>query len=117
MAGAKMRSVRQMRELEDFNSAGNSVSGGRAELIDRLEKLPGAERTRALFELVRAELLAVLRRIRPDQAAPATVERPFRELGLDSIGLIELHARLQAATGLGLPVTVAFEYPTATSLA
>ncbi|WP_443735583.1 SDR family NAD(P)-dependent oxidoreductase, partial [Streptomyces meridianus] len=43
--------------------------------------------------------------------------RPFRELGLDSLGLVELHARLNAATGLGLPVTAAFDHPSPQLLA
>ncbi|MFH8447541.1 SDR family NAD(P)-dependent oxidoreductase, partial [Streptomyces sp. NPDC018026] len=54
----------------------------------------------------------MLRKVRPDEDGDVDIARPFRELGLDSLGLVEMHARLNSATGLALPVTVAFEYPT-----
>ncbi|MGW1507202.1 SDR family NAD(P)-dependent oxidoreductase, partial [Streptomyces mirabilis] len=61
----------------------------------------------------------MLRKVRPDEDTDTGVDvaRPFRELGLDSLSLVEMHARLNAATGLALPVTVAFEHPTPALLA
>ncbi|MBV9452433.1 MAG: acyltransferase domain-containing protein, partial [Streptosporangiaceae bacterium] len=44
-------------------------------------------------------------------------ERSFRELGLDSLGGVELHRRLVLDTGITVPVTVVFEYPTPAALA
>ncbi|MEV4320032.1 type I polyketide synthase [Actinocrispum sp. NPDC049592] len=68
-----------------------------------------------LLDVVRAEALAVLAKIRPALQIDPT--RPLRDLGLDSLALVELHARLTAALGISLPVTAAFDHPTVIDLA
>ncbi|TYK43955.1 type I polyketide synthase [Actinomadura decatromicini] len=78
---------------------------------------PGAPAGRPPLDVVISETLAVLRKVDPDGRHAVTGDRPFLELGLDSLGLVDLHARLTAATGLPLPVTVGFDYPTPGRLA
>ncbi|MEY9931202.1 acyl transferase domain-containing protein/acyl carrier protein [Catenulispora sp. GP43] len=70
-----------------------------------------------LLGFVQEQAAAVLRAVVPD--APGTVDpdTPFSELGFDSLAVVELQARLVAATGLDLPVTVVFDHPTARALA
>lgn len=87
-------------------------------LVQKLHGLSRPEQDRAMLDLVCHHALGALRRVRPDDA-PRTLppDRPFTDLGFDSLTAADLHGRLAAATGLPLPVTVAFDHPTPVRLA
>ncbi|MFI0737659.1 type I polyketide synthase [Streptomyces sp. NPDC021100] len=80
----------------------------------RYAVLPEPERRRALLGLVRTHAAAVLGEATPADIAP---DRGFVDLGLDSLADLELRDRLHEATGLDLPTTLIFDYPTAAVLA
>ncbi|MFC5856672.1 beta-ketoacyl synthase N-terminal-like domain-containing protein, partial [Streptomyces chlorus] len=108
-----------MRESENSVSGGGRSQDEREQLMRRLGELPGRQRRHIILDLVCGHARAVLCQARPETPPDTAVEaeRPFREQGLDSLALVALHGRLVAATGLSLPVTVAFEHPAPAPLA
>ncbi|MFF4219494.1 SDR family NAD(P)-dependent oxidoreductase [Streptomyces nondiastaticus] len=81
---------------------------------ERLVALPVPDRAPALLALVREEVATVLGHAGADAVAP---DRPFTELGFDSLSGVQLRNRLSMLTGLPLPATVVFEWPSAAELA
>ncbi|MFI1585819.1 SDR family NAD(P)-dependent oxidoreductase [Embleya sp. NPDC020630] len=99
-----------VRTVDDVGT-GDEAAGGA--LSRRLAALGAAERRRALRDLVVAHIAAVL----GQAEAGVPMDKPLRDLGLDSMAAVELRGRLSTALGLHLPVTLVFSHPTATALA
>ncbi|MET8413611.1 type I polyketide synthase, partial [Streptomyces sp. NPDC005195] len=83
-------------------------------LAGQLARLGESERRNALLALVRAHIAYVLNHPSPDDVEPT---RAFRELGFDSLTAVELRNTLNEATGLRLPATLIYDYPTPAALA
>ncbi|MDT5031056.1 MAG: candicidin polyketide synthase FscB, partial [Actinoplanes sp.] len=82
-------------------------------LRSRLAGMSEADQSRTLLEVVRCDIAAVLRSGFADDIG---VGRAFRELGFDSLMAMELKNRLTRSTGVALPATLVYDYPTTTAV-
>ncbi|MFF3468157.1 type I polyketide synthase [Streptomyces sp. NPDC002619] len=79
----------------------------------RLKELPAAQQGRAVLDLVRTHVAALLGYDDPAALDPA---RPFTDLGFDSVAATDLKQALFAATGLQLSATLVFDHATPAAL-
>ncbi|WP_432120191.1 SDR family NAD(P)-dependent oxidoreductase, partial [Streptomyces sp. bgisy032] len=90
-----------------------ATGDGGASWAQRTADMPEAERRRAVTELVRTTVAAVLALPGPRSVDLAAA---FRDLGVDSLSALELRGRLGTATGVALQATVVFDHPTPQAL-
>jgi pimeloyl-ACP methyl ester carboxylesterase/acyl carrier protein len=83
-------------------------------LRHRLAATAEHEHPALLLAMVRGQIALVLGH--PDPAAVGE-HRALTEMGFDSLSSVELRNRLNTETGLHLPATLIFDYPTAADLA
>nr|APD71667.1 type I polyketide synthase 2 [Streptomyces sp.] len=103
-----------LRALEADEADTEVAESTSASLRSQLVELAPTERERLLSDLVRKQVAAVLGHA---DTAEIAVGRAFRELGFDSLTAVELRNRLNTATGVRLPATVVFDYPSVKALA
>jgi polyketide synthase 12 len=87
----------------------SSTTGGPVELPTGLATLPEGEAEAAVLAWVREQTAIVLGY---PSGATVDADRAFTHLGFDSLTSVELCNRLVSATGLRLPATLVFSYPT-----
>ncbi|NUT45501.1 MAG: acyltransferase domain-containing protein, partial [Thermoactinospora sp.] len=86
-------------------------SGG---LTQRLAAMTPAERQSMLMDLVKSHTATVLGFA---DGSAIDQRRQFQDLGFDSLTAVEFRNQLSTATGLQLPATLIFDYPTAEAVA
>jgi acyl transferase domain-containing protein/acyl carrier protein len=104
------------REGRRGNEAGGNTADDGAtgpDLAARLAELSGPARRETLLAAVRGHVAAVQGQSSPEQV---DVQRGFRDQGFDSLAAVNLRNRLLAQTGLTLPVSLVFDYPTVDAL-
>ncbi|MFD5430187.1 SDR family NAD(P)-dependent oxidoreductase, partial [Streptomyces sp. NPDC127084] len=94
-------------------TAGEGAPGA-GSLAGKLAALPETQARDTLLDLVRSHAAWVLGHASADPIDP---DRAFLELGYDSLTALELRNRLKAVSGVPLPTTVVFDYPSARALA
>jgi len=77
--------------------------------IQAISAMDESDRSQAMMDLVRDQVAQVLGVASSSGIDP---DRPFREIGFDSLSAVELRNRLKSATGMQLPATLVFDYPT-----
>ncbi|MFJ4656842.1 SDR family NAD(P)-dependent oxidoreductase [Nocardia sp. NPDC088792] len=91
-----------------------AASGASTALRARLLNTPESERLGVLVEIVRGQVATILGH---QHANAVAADRPFSELGFDSLTAIEFRNTLKSVTGLRLPATLVFDYPSPQALA
>ncbi|MGW6846986.1 type I polyketide synthase [Streptomyces sp. NPDC054958] len=112
-AGTLPPVLRGLFRTSSRRTAGTETQDAGTQLRRRLAQMMPVERQETLLALVRGRIAAVLGHGSPDQIE---ADRPFRDLGFTSLTAVELRNRLNAATGLRLPVSLVFDYPTLDAL-
>jgi acyl transferase domain-containing protein/acyl carrier protein len=104
------------REIQPDTSTPETPDDGvyASGLGSRLVGLSRADAEREVGRIVREEVADVLGLDADRLLEPGL---GFFRLGMDSLMTVDLRARLERVTGLQLPTTVAFEYPTSEALA
>ncbi len=80
-------------------------------LAEELAGLGEAERHERVLAVVRRELAFVV-----GGAVGEDPEKPFTDMGMDSLGAVRMRDRIGAATGVAIPVTAAYDCPTPNAL-
>ncbi|MFE2448661.1 type I polyketide synthase, partial [Streptomyces sp. NPDC059426] len=112
--GSRFTAVRPSPLLSELLTVATPPLEPVEEFATRLRGMSPIERDRAVLELVRTHVAAVLGHAKPASVDPA---RTFQEVGFDSLTAVELRNRLATATGVAFPASVIFDYPTTAALA
>jgi acyl carrier protein len=113
LSGAARSSFLSNFARADRASTEDRAASGEPALLDRLTAAAPHERRGIVERFIAARAARVLR-LGADQIDP---EKPLRAMGLDSLLAVEFRNRMEADTGLSIPTTLIWNYPTVAKLA
>ncbi|MGX1916241.1 SDR family NAD(P)-dependent oxidoreductase, partial [Streptomyces phaeochromogenes] len=93
---------------------GQRATGSTSSFAQQLVGLSPEEQRETALGMVRDHVAAVLGHASVNEVR---VEKPFRDLGFDSLIAVELRNQLNSAMGMRLSTTAVFDYPTPAALA
>ncbi|GAA0535391.1 hypothetical protein GCM10010390_41420 [Streptomyces mordarskii] len=112
---AELAEARRAIEAARTATGGAAIPGQPTSLAQRLTDAgTDEERDQIALDFVRTQVAVVLGHPGPDSVEPS---RAFRDLGFDSLTAVEIRNLLSTLTGLKLPATIIFDYPTPIALA
>ncbi|WP_327117583.1 SDR family NAD(P)-dependent oxidoreductase [Nocardia sp. NBC_01730] len=115
MRGVARRARRRVSATtSEQPTALNGRSTGSAPLAAQLLGRSAVEQERVILDVIRVQAAAVLAHGTADSIAS---DKPFSDLGFDSLGVMEFRNRLKSAVGVQLSSTTMFSYPTPEALA
>jgi len=105
---------REVASVDGLTPSAKTNSPARESFLDELlSATTYAEKLLKLETLLRTEVSRVLR-LAPDRIE---ANRPFGQMGIDSLMALEFIRRVNGALGLALPATAVFNYPSINALA
>ncbi|AQW50874.1 polyketide synthase [Streptomyces hygroscopicus] len=111
----ELSEARRAIEAARTATGGPAIPGQPTSLAQRLTDAgTDEERDQIALDFVRTQVAVVLGHPGPDSVEPS---RAFRDLGFDSLTAVEIRNLLSTLTGLKLPATIIFDYPTPIALA
>ncbi|GAA0370544.1 type I polyketide synthase [Streptomyces blastmyceticus] len=110
--------VADLPEARQALEAARTAAGSGSDDASFAQRLAAAateeEREALALDFVRTQVAVVLGHSGPESVEPT---RAFRDLGFDSLTAVEIRNLLGSLTGLRLPATIIFDYPTPVILA
>ncbi|MGX1916211.1 SDR family NAD(P)-dependent oxidoreductase, partial [Streptomyces phaeochromogenes] len=113
-AGTLLPPLRGLVRSAGRRAVGAEGRGEGASFARTLAPLSEEKRQETVLNLVRTHIVAVLGH---SSTGLIDAKRAFQDLGFDSLTAVELRNRLNSGTGLRLPATLIFDYPTPEALA
>ncbi|WP_435593653.1 SDR family NAD(P)-dependent oxidoreductase [Nocardia sp. bgisy118] len=102
------------RRVAETAGVPTTAANGSAPLVAQLLGRPIPEQERVLLGVIRAQASVVLGHASADSTPP---DRPFTDIGFDSLAVMEFRNRLKSAVGVPLSATAVFDHPTPEALA
>ncbi|WP_327117879.1 type I polyketide synthase [Nocardia sp. NBC_01730] len=100
--------------LQSLTPSPRRADSGGGDLARLLAPASRDKHDAIVLDFVRAQVAAVLGHASGELI---DVEKPFSEMGFDSLGAVEFRNRLGKTTGLRLPTTLVFDHPTTRAVA